>query len=76
MSLLKSLKRPIAKSEYELAWVPSLPIIPMPTWADYIILTSLAPSPIAKVVRSGLQDLTNLTSLALSDGDALKTTSP
>jgi len=40
----------IEKSELLVAYYPSLPEIPIPTWAYRIILTSFAPSPIAKVM--------------------------
>ena len=32
------------------AWLPSLPRMPIPTWAPWIIGTSLAPSPMASVM--------------------------
>lgn len=44
----------------------------MPTWAAVIIFTSLAPSPIAKVVLSGLDALTILTISAFYFGDTLQ----
>ena len=35
--------------------------LPMPTWASRIMLTSLAPSPIAKVIGCSFENLINLT---------------
>lgn len=36
----------IEKSDAKEAYIPSLPVIPIPTSASYIIATSLPPSPI------------------------------
>ena len=50
------------------AWLPSLPMIPIPMEAVYIIFTSLAPSPIARV-NASLSSITNFIISALSLGD-------
>jgi len=49
----KNLNCPIAKSAVLAACCPSLPRIPTPTWAYKIMLTSFAPSPIARVTFFG-----------------------
>ena len=46
----------------------------MPTWAADIILTSLAPSPMARVVTLGLDYLTNVTISDFYLGDTLHAT--
>lgn len=43
----------MAKSELLAAYCPSRPRMPTPTWALRIMLTSLAPSPIANVTFFG-----------------------
>ena len=50
-----------AKSAHLAAFLPSLPNMPMPTWASCIIDTSFAPSPIAAVIGLSLLSFTNLT---------------
>ena len=75
-NLRKYLNFPMAKSEKELAWEPSLPKIPMPTCAVYIMLTSLAPSPIARVVLSLQCFLIKLTIVAFCFGEDLYITKP
>jgi hypothetical protein len=49
-------------------------LIPIPTCAAVIILTSLAPSPIAKVIAVGSYSLTRLTISAFYLGDTLHAT--
>ena len=39
------------KSANEAAWLPSRPRMPTPTWLDWIMLMSLAPSPMARVLQ-------------------------
>mmetsp|Transcript_47258 Transcript_47258/g.143675 ORF Transcript_47258/g.143675 Transcript_47258/m.143675 type:complete len:222 (+) Transcript_47258:1153-1818(+) len=52
-----------------IAWLPSLPRMPTPTWADWIIATSLAPSPMARVMPRPFSFLTISTSLRFWFGD-------
>ena len=53
---------------------PSFPAIPIPIYAAFNIATSLAPSPIAAVVISGMKVYANSTISALSEGDSLQQT--
>jgi len=46
-----------------------LPIMPIPTWARYIIFTSLAPSPIAHVFFPPTNPFINSTNSAFCRGD-------
>jgi hypothetical protein len=68
----KNLNYPIAKSELLAAYWPSSPDIPTPTWAANIILTSLAPSPIDRVVLLGNLCLIIETISAFYLGDTLQ----
>lgn len=68
----KNLNCPIAKSAVLAAYCPSLPRIPTPTCAYNIILTSFAPSPIAKVTFLGNLFLIILTISAFYYGDTLQ----
>jgi len=61
MSGFKNLNCPIAKSLLLAACMPSRPAIPTPTSAFMIMETSLAPSPIARVVFLGKRFFTKLT---------------
>ena len=62
----------MAKSELLVAYEPSLPSIPIPICAESIILTSLAPSPIASVTFFGNLFLTIMTISAFCLGLALQ----
>lgn len=64
----------MAKSLALAAYYPSKPLIPIPTCAAEIILTSLAPSPMAKVVTWGRFFLTIATISAFYMGDTLQAT--
>ena len=68
----KNLNCPIAKSAVLAAYCPSFPRIPTPTCAYSIILTSLAPSPIARVTFLGNLFLIILTISAFYYGDTLQ----
>ena len=63
----------MAKSADLTACVPSLPLIPTPMWASMIIETSLAPSPIARVIQEP-RDLKMVTTSAFCLGDILQHT--
>ena len=70
----KSLRKrnyPIAQSAERAACCPSSPEIPTPTCASVIILTSLAPSPMAKVTAKGRSCLTMMTISAFCLGETL-----
>ena len=60
---LRNLNLAKAKSAHRAALRPSLPNMPIPTWASCIMDTSFAPSPIAHVIHFGLEFLTSLTIL-------------
>lgn len=66
----------MAKSAKEAAWLPSLPMMPIPTCAFSIMLTSFAPSPIAKVIFDLSESRANLTMSAFYAGEDLYTTKP
>lgn len=62
----------MTKSALLAAYYPSKPAIPTPTLAEVIMLTSLAPSPIARVVLSGYCFLIICTMSAFYLGDTLQ----
>ena len=57
--------------DFEACW-PSSPLIPTPTWASMIILTSLAPSPMARVLKCGRAIFTIQTTSCFCLGDTLQ----
>lgn len=72
MSLCSSLNSPIIKSADLAACLPSFPLIPTPTCAATIILTSFAPSPIDRVRQFSTPCCTILTIWAFYLGETLQ----
>ena len=68
----RKLNCPIEKSALRAACYPSSPLIPTPTCAAVIMLTSFAPSPMAKVLASGCKLRTMLTMSAFYFGLTLQ----